>query len=740
MHTLKRIIVILLLLLPLSGLYARETFALVLSGGGARGIAHVPIIEELERRGIVPDYVIGTSMGALVGGFYSAGWTGEELEELLRGSDILKKLMVVNNRTGEMAYISPDSLADDNVITVQFGSNGIGAANGILDDQDINGFLRENLIKVLDIDDFDDLSIPFRAIATDITNGKKIVFDSGSLYTALRSSMSLPVAFAPVRLDESTYAMDGGLVDNLPVDVAKSLGADIILAVDVNDALNKNRKLNPEEFETLTGTISAFSISLNMTNSAPQYEDADWVLVPDVETFSTLDFGKAEEILEAGRRCVYDNIDVFDKLEKKLRGRNNRKIELYRDREPAVVENIEYSGLKGFDKQLSSFIGRSLDEKTTAELESLLARIKQYNGLKDISYEFKNNGIVLQPTYYNYMEGSLSFGATGEFGMEYNGVDSPYFAIVPNLSLAIQYHITKKAIISTALIYHDTLTFQARLSTPILKDTSFYIGTDFDYLDRSLISMPRMNGHLIRNDLAAKINGGVFVNSESGLIAEASIGFEYVHLSKLINPVDSSVIVPYSNHGYSYIAGSLSYDTLNRTNALDDGIKSTMVFSLGAEYIFDKGEVDKKIDFGYSFKSTLEMVMGPGNGIFKGIAGAEIDTIRRNQSLDSAYVSTKTGIPSTDYLYGMIGLRGGIGGSGLFFDIAPFVEAFQGLKENTSMYLNSSKDYIPFSNLEDYTLGVKLGFGVSTGLGTFYADFHFGASDKFRCSLMFGIK
>ena len=245
------------LLLTASTIFAKDTFALVLSGGGARGIAHIPVLQELERRGIVPDYIIGTSMGALVGGLYSAGWKADELEDLILSSDILGKLLVVNNHTGQMSFVSLDSLGNDNVLVLQFGSKGIGAANGILDDQNINGFIRENIVKVLDIDDFDDLPIKFRAIGTDITTGKEIVFDSGSLYTALRSSMSLPIVFAPVKLDEETYVMDGGLVNNLPVDVARSLGADIVLAVDVNDAKNTNRKKKPETLETLTGTVRA---------------------------------------------------------------------------------------------------------------------------------------------------------------------------------------------------------------------------------------------------------------------------------------------------------------------------------------------------------------------------------------------------------------------------------------------------------------------------------------------------
>ncbi len=726
------------LFLSITTLFARDKFALVLSGGGARGIAHIPVLEELERRGIVPDYIIGTSMGALVGGFYSAGWTAEEIEDLVLNSDILGKILVINNKTGELSFVSPDSISQDNIMVMQFGSSGIGSANGVIDDQSINGFLRENLIKVLDIDDFDDLPIPFRAIGTDITNGEAIIFDSGSLYTALRASMSLPVIFPPVKIDDDTWVMDGGLVDNLPVDVAKKLGADIVLAVDVNDALNSNRKINPASIETLTGVISAFSLSLNMTNSTSQYKNADWVLVPDVSDFSTLDFDKASDILEAGKRSVYENVDIFDILEKRLKGNKGKSYELYKDMDPVLIEGIEYEGIKGFDKQLNDFIGKPFDEKIGSEFESLLLKIKRYNRLKSLSYEFKDGIIVLKATYFNSMEGAFSLGSTGEFGVEYNGVDSPYFIIDPNLSVAFQYHLSPKAVISAALIYHDTFTLQTRFSVPVFKNAYFYAGADFDYLDLSLLSMPRRNGHIIRNDYGASANTGLFWDIASGLVTEVSFGFDYIHLSEISNPIDNSMLHPCSDHGYAYFSTSLNYNTLNSKNALDNGINTKVVFDIGSEFVFNEGGFSPVL--GYSFKASSEMVFGLDAGVFRGIVELEADTIRRNPYLNSAYAITKTGIPTSDFLYGIIGLRGKFPKTPIFFDVAPFVEFFHKREATADDYWKIDRSLAPFSTINDWTLGAKIGLGLSTEIGTIYANFYFGASDKFRCSFMLGVR
>lgn len=723
---------LLIVLVFLQALFARDKFALVLSGGGARGIAHIPVLKELEKRGIVPDLIVGTSMGALIGGFYAAGWSADEIEELVLTSDILDKMMIINNRIGEASFLAPNSLSDDNILAIQFGSDGIGSSNGILDDQKINGFLRENLVNVLDVDDFDDLSIPFRAIGADITTGNEIIFDSGSLFTALRASMSLPIIFPPVKIGEDTYVMDGGILNNLPVDVAESLGADIILAVDVNDALNTNKSVTASEMETLTGAISAFSRSLNMTNSVPQYERADWVLVPEVNEFDTIAFDESAAILEAGRKCVYENINVFDKIERAVGKREHKNYISYSDREPSLIESIEKNGIDGFDKALNAFIGKPFDKENAEKLESLLADIKYHNRLKNLSYDFNDGVINLQPSFYNAMDGIFTLGTTGVLGIEYNGVDKPFFMVSPSISAAAQYHISPKAIVSAGLIFHDTLTLEAILSVPIYNNAYYYAGLNFDYLNLSRYSLPTIKGRVMRNDLGGGLNTGLFWDLSSGLLANFSLGFDYVHLTSFYLPDEKEPLFPYRNYSYIYGLVSLGYDSLDRKNALSKGARVDISFDIGGELDFDN---TSEFALGYSFRSKSEFVFGGIDSNFRGICDIEIDTIRRRSDLGDAYATTKTGIATPDYLYGLIGVRGGIPNIPLYFDIAPFVEYFKPHCNNPSW-----DNYVPFSTLADWTLGAKLGFGISTSIGTVFMDFFFGASDTFRCSVLLGLK
>ncbi|MBQ2259657.1 MAG: patatin-like phospholipase family protein, partial [Spirochaetales bacterium] len=362
----KKLIALIIVALAMFSLFSAErpTFALVLSGGGARGIAHIAVLEELEKRGIVPDLVVGTSIGALVGGFYSAGYTASELESLIIDTDIMALMMRFNNESGRISILSPDSNIEDNILALDFSNSGIGTNSGVLSDQELGSFLRRNLVKALPVDHFDNLSIPFRAIGIDAVTGEEIVFEDGSLFTAMRASMSLPVLFAPVKIDDGLYVMDGGMANNLPVDVARELGADYVLAVDVNDALNQNNYGMNEHMDTFSGSINAFTTVISITNSIPQYEIADWVLVPNVNDYSTIEFNSKLEILEKGRENVAANQDVFDELEKALEGREENRVTLYKDRPSYTIEVVDAAGLKSFEKDLNKFVGRALEKYT----------------------------------------------------------------------------------------------------------------------------------------------------------------------------------------------------------------------------------------------------------------------------------------------------------------------------------------------------------------------------------------
>lgn len=210
----------------------RPRVGLVLGGGGARGGAHIGVLKELERMRIPVDAIAGTSMGAIVGGLYATGMSAAELESLIGSLDWAGALTDKPDR----ADLSFRRKQDDAQVPVDFELGLRGASlvlpKGVVQGQKLDLLLRELTLGVSHVHDFDELPIPFRAIASDIEKGEIYVMERGDLARAIRASMSVPAVFTPVRID-GRLLVDGGLVGNLPVDVMQAMGVDIVIAVDV---------------------------------------------------------------------------------------------------------------------------------------------------------------------------------------------------------------------------------------------------------------------------------------------------------------------------------------------------------------------------------------------------------------------------------------------------------------------------------------------------------------------------
>ncbi len=171
--------------------------ALVLSGGGARGFAHIPVIEAIERHNIPIDIVVGTSMGALVGGLYAAGYSPRDMVELIDSYDMVK-LFSVSPAPFQKPILSSFTDYRDNILTITFDKRGVGRASGLIGDQKILEMLNSSLINASAITNFNHLPIAFRCVGTDLVSGEQIVFTSGSLSESIRASISIPGIFTPL--------------------------------------------------------------------------------------------------------------------------------------------------------------------------------------------------------------------------------------------------------------------------------------------------------------------------------------------------------------------------------------------------------------------------------------------------------------------------------------------------------------------------------------------------------------
>lgn len=280
----------------------RPRIGLVLSGGGARGAAHVGVIRALEQRRIPIDAVAGTSMGAVVGGLYAAGLSAGEIEEVFRTLDwqelfrdrALRKDLVFRRKQDDRSYLARGALGFR-------PGEGVTLPLGLVQGQKITQLLREATLRVADVQDFDELPTRFRALATDLETGEPVVLRSGDLATVLRASMSAPGVLTPVDIG-GRLLVDGGLVDNLPVSLARQMGVDVIIAVDVSFPLALRSDM--ESALDVTNQMIAIMVRRGTRESRAELAEDDVLIEPDLGRMTAVDFVRVPEVMERGASAV----------------------------------------------------------------------------------------------------------------------------------------------------------------------------------------------------------------------------------------------------------------------------------------------------------------------------------------------------------------------------------------------------------------------------------------------------
>ena len=390
---------ILCLFLVLSGtVFSQEKkpkVALILSGGGAKGIAHIRTLQALDSLHIVPDLIVGTSMGSIVGGLYAMGYSGDSIASLtknvkwekLLGGGVSLKSVGAEEKSEYNKYLIELELKKGKITTGAY----------LINDQNLREFIAFISIPSYEIELFDNLPIPFRAVTTDIINGKEVILDRGSLAFAMRASMSIPGVFSPIRY-KNTLLVDGGLLNNFPADVAKDLGADIIIGSDVGD--------DPQSIESLNN-ISALLFQGNMINSnvkRPKNRQICDILIDHAPylTYSTADFFNVKEIYKEGKIATNKNIDALVSLSLRLKKFKQKKHQLPVIKSEFTFDTIVYHNIsKANLAMVKARINMQPNKKyTTQEIGNGLGRAMGTTIFKDIQFtrliDDDNFGIVLK--------------------------------------------------------------------------------------------------------------------------------------------------------------------------------------------------------------------------------------------------------------------------------------------------------------------------------------------------------
>jgi NTE family protein len=275
----------------------RPRIGLVLSGGGARGAAHVGVLKVLEQLHIPVDAIAGTSMGAVVGGLYASGLNPREIEAIMTS---LNWQDAFRDKPPREDLTFRRKQEDQNfLVKFPLGIRGskIQLPKGLIQGQKLNQILRRLTLPVATINNFDDLPTPFRAVATDLETGEAVIMKSGDLTTAMHASMSAPGVFAPVERD-GRLLVDGGIVENVPIDVARAMGVDVLIVVDVGAPLLKRDKLN--SVPVISNQMLAILIQRNAREQLAKLGPQDVLIEPPLGDTSSFDFGIVARVIVSG--------------------------------------------------------------------------------------------------------------------------------------------------------------------------------------------------------------------------------------------------------------------------------------------------------------------------------------------------------------------------------------------------------------------------------------------------------
>jgi NTE family protein len=280
---------------------ARPRVGLVLSGGGARGTAHIGVLKVLDELKVPVDAIAGTSMGAVVGGLYASGLSGIEIEKIMSTLDWQDAFRDRPPR----ADLTFRRKQEDQNFLVKFPlglrSGRFLLPKGLVQGQKLNQTLRRLTLPVAHVASFDDLPVPFRAVATDLETGAAVIISDGDLTSAMRASLSAPGVFAPVER-EGRLLVDGGLVENLPIDVVRQMGVDVIIVVDVSFPLMARERLN--SVPTISNQMLAILIRKDSEAQKKTLGPNDIVIDPKLGEASSFDFTIVKRVIEAGEKAA----------------------------------------------------------------------------------------------------------------------------------------------------------------------------------------------------------------------------------------------------------------------------------------------------------------------------------------------------------------------------------------------------------------------------------------------------
>lgn len=408
----KKIILFFFMLIVSLECFARPKVALVLSGGGARGYVHISTIKMIEKYKIPVDYVVGTSMGAIVGMLYAAGYSSDDMLDIIAKYDIPSAVNNLELNTSVPMVKDSSDMAPK--VTLSIDDNGILGSTGIVGDIKVLNLFNLLFAKVNNISNFDEFPRSYRAVATDITNGETVVLKGGHISEAVRASMGIPMAF-PVFYVNGHYCVDGGVNNNMPVDVAiDEFHPDFIISSDCTNGFINNEKERDFKTKLKNGT-SSFSDIVNQISTlrdTSSYDinfindSSDVYVFYDTTNYATMSFTEAFDIIDSSDEQVKGYEDQFkimaeklkllsrDETEDQLESDFYKKHGVYKTLSNLTITSLKINGNERYKEGVSnlfydvfkSYVGLELNETNLYKLSKKIEALSSFHGASVLYY------------------------------------------------------------------------------------------------------------------------------------------------------------------------------------------------------------------------------------------------------------------------------------------------------------------------------------------------------------------
>ena len=628
----KRLVLIVLIVFSATSGWGQDAeqdikVGLVLSGGGAKGLAHIGALKVIEDSGIRVDYIGGTSMGAIVGGLYAAGYSANDLDSIFNTLDFEKLIQDDIPRSAKTFYEKKES--QRYALTLPFDGFRIGFPSGISKGQNVYNLLSKLTTHVGEVSDFNDLPIPFLCITTNVETGRAVVLDKGYLPRAITASGALPSLFSPVKIGDSLY-VDGGVVNNYPIDEVRAMGADVIIGIDVQDSLKAREDL--QSAIKVLGQINNYRTINAMVEKAGQ---TDLYIKPNIDDFNVVSFDQGNAIIGSGEQAARKSFEALKALAARQKGPQPQRLSPPPVQNEIFIRSVEIRGTENYSR---AYVLGKLKLRTPSKIT--YDRFSE--GVNNLSATGNFDGIN-----YRFVEDQDN---TGEYTVIFDLVESKARTL---LRLGVHYddlfktaaliNMTRKRLLTN----NDIASFDFVVGDFIRYNFDYYIdkgyywsvgvSSSYNFFDKNVAV------DFIRNDLSpivplnantslskidfeyGDLTNRLYVQTLFQRIFQLELGGEHKWLKYFSETIQlentNTEVAVFEDTNYFSAYGLLKFDTFDNVSFPNSGLLLEGDFhwyllATGQNNDFEPFSIAKaKAYWAYSFTDKLSTILGTEGGL-----------------------------------------------------------------------------------------------------------------------------